>query len=369
MPAACFFVELHFVADGVGTDVCRDGGRQAKGGKEGGGAVGVCLADAPQAGGKAAGDDAAHRHAFAVFPALVGGERFERVAEGVAEVEQRALAAFAFVCGDDGGFGRTAAGDHGLQCRRVVRGDGGAVFFEPGEEVGAVDEAVFDDFGHACGEFARRQGSEGGGVDEDGLRLVKRADEVFALRVVHPGFAADGGIDLRQQGGWDLQAGDAALVAGGGEACDVADDAAAESDDEAVAVVTRGDECIEDARPGGQRFVRLAIGQAHGDAGFVGQRRFERREVVRGDGVVRNDADLSLRDDRGEQVAVVQEAVADVDGVAARDAGRQVDGEGVHEGSCGVDVGDIRGEKLSMTILPSDSSGSLIAIIFTIILR
>ena len=77
--------------------------------------------------------------------------------------------------------------------------------------------------------------------------------------------------------------------------------------------------------------MRLAIGQAHGDAGFVGQCRFERREVVRGDGVVRNDADLPLRDDRGEQVTVVQEAVADMDGVAARGAGRQVDGEGVHK--------------------------------------
>ena len=134
---------------------------------------------------------------------------------------------------------------------------------------------------------------------------------------------------MRQQGGRDLQAGDAALVAGGGEACDVADDAAAESDDEAVAVVTRGDECIEDARPGGQRFVRLAIGQAHGDAGFVGQRRFERREVVRGDGVVRNDADLSLRRALHDKRGVGEQAVTDVDGVVARRTGGEGDFEAV----------------------------------------
>lgn len=68
----------------------------------------------------------------------------------------------------------------------------------------------------------------------------------------------------------------------------------------------------------------------YGDDGFAGKGGSERGEVVAGDVIVGNDADLPLRDDRGEQVAVVQEAVANVDGVAARGAGRQVDGEGVH---------------------------------------
>ena len=158
---------------------------------------------------------------------------------------------------------------------------------------------------------------------------MESADEVFALRVVHPGFAADGGIHLRQQGGRDLQAGDAALVAGSGKACNVANDAAAKGDDEAVAVVTRGNERIEDARPGGQRFVRFAIGQAHGDAGFVGQRRFKRGEVVRGDGVVGDDADLSLRRALRDKRGVGEQAVADVDGVVARRTGGKADVEGV----------------------------------------
>ena len=87
MPATCFFVELHFVADGIAADVCRHGCWQTEGGEQGSGAVGLRRADASQTGGKAAGDDAANGNAFAVFPALVGGECFERVAEGVAEVE------------------------------------------------------------------------------------------------------------------------------------------------------------------------------------------------------------------------------------------------------------------------------------------
>ena len=210
-----------------------------------------------------------------------------------------------------------------------MRADGSTVFFQPGEEVGAVNEAVFDDFRHACGKFARRQGGEGGGINQHRLRLMEGADEVFALRVVHPGFAADGGIHLRQQGGRDLQAGDAALVAGSGKACNVANDAAAKGDDEAVAVIACFNQRIEDARPGGKCFVGFAIGQAHGDAVFVGKCRFERGEVVRGDGIVADDAYLPLRCAGGDEGGVGEQAVADVNGVVARRAGGKADVEGV----------------------------------------
>ena len=210
-----------------------------------------------------------------------------------------------------------------------MRGDGGTVVFQPGEEVGAVNQAVFDNFCHAGGEFARWQAGEGGGINQHRLRLMEGADEVFALRVVHPGFAADGGIHLRQQGGRDLQAGDAALVAGSGKACNVANDAAAEGDDEAVAVIARFNQRIEDARPGGKGFVGFAIGQAHGDAVFVGKCRFERGEVVRGDGIVADDADLPLRCAGGDEGGVGEQAVADVNGVVARRAGGKADVEGV----------------------------------------
>ena len=103
---------------------------------------------------------------------------------------------------------------------------------------------------------------------------MEGADEVLALRVVHPGFAADGGIDLRQEGGRDLQAGDATLVTGGGESGNVANDAATEGDDEAVAVVARFNQRVEDACPGSEGFVSLSIRQADGDAVFARQRRF-----------------------------------------------------------------------------------------------
>ena len=85
--AARFFVELHFVEDGSSGDLSRDGGRQVVSGKKRGGAHGVCVTDAVKDDAKAGSDDAADGHRFAVFPALVMGQRFKGVAEGVAVVE------------------------------------------------------------------------------------------------------------------------------------------------------------------------------------------------------------------------------------------------------------------------------------------
>ena len=63
------------------------------------------------------------RHAdadgFAVQPALVAADGLERVAEGVAEVQQRAAALLAFVLGDDGGLDLAAAPNRVGQRRGV----------------------------------------------------------------------------------------------------------------------------------------------------------------------------------------------------------------------------------------------------------
>src|SRR3546814_7521627 len=51
-----------------------------------------------------------------------------------------------------------------------------AVRLAPGEEIGVVDQAVFDHLGIACAELARGQRREGGGVDQDECGLVEGAD-------------------------------------------------------------------------------------------------------------------------------------------------------------------------------------------------
>ena len=65
---------------------------------------------------------------------------------------------------------------------------------------------------------------------------MEAADEVFAGGEVDAGLAADGGVDLGEESGGDLDVADAAHVDGGEEAGDVADDAAAEGEEERVAV-------------------------------------------------------------------------------------------------------------------------------------
>ena len=122
--------------------------------------------------------------------AVVADELFERMAEGVAEIEQRAVALLGLVARDDGGLGFAAHRDGvaqlGAACEHRL-----PVRFEPGEEMRPVDQAVFDDFGIAGGEFARRQGGEAVGVGEHERRLMEGADQILAMRRIDAGLAAD----------------------------------------------------------------------------------------------------------------------------------------------------------------------------------
>src|SRR5262249_11720758 len=62
----------------------------------------------------------------------------------------------------------------------------------------------------------------------DQYRLVKRADEVLAVRRIDGGLAADRAVDLRQQSGRYLHIGKAAQQARGGKPRDIANDTAAQ---------------------------------------------------------------------------------------------------------------------------------------------
>src|SRR6185312_17074240 len=100
------------------------------------------------------------------------GRRLEGMAERVAEIEERALAALALVGGDDRRLG-AAARDHGMAPRRRVAGEQRcAVGLQPGEEGCVADKAVFDDLGVAGGELARRQRRQRVAVGEDEARLM-----------------------------------------------------------------------------------------------------------------------------------------------------------------------------------------------------
>ncbi len=108
--------------------------------------------------------------------------------------------------------------------------------FEKAEERGRADDAGLDGFLQAGAQLVGGERREQVDVGEDRHGVVEAANQVLAGGEVYPGLAADGGVYLREEGGGDLDVGDAAHVDGGEEAGDVAQDAAAEGDEERVAV-------------------------------------------------------------------------------------------------------------------------------------
>ena len=111
----------------------------------------------------------------------------------------------------------------------------GQIAFQPAEQCGVVDDAVFDDFGEAGAELARGQRSQRVEIAQDESRLIKRTDEIFAGFQVHAHFSADRTVHLRKQGGGYLHEGNAAQISGGHKAGEIADDSAAERHNERFA--------------------------------------------------------------------------------------------------------------------------------------
>ena len=100
------------------------------------------------------------RHAaadrLAVQPGAVAGAGLDRVAEGMAEVEDRAQPRFLLVAGDDAAFSCTSGyrlHERGVVARQQIV----EVRFEPAEEVRVGDRAVLDDFGQSGDQLALRQ--------------------------------------------------------------------------------------------------------------------------------------------------------------------------------------------------------------------
>ena len=183
------------------------------------------------------------------------------------------------------------------------------VCFQPGEEVGVAEQAVFGDLGIAGAEFARRQRVEQRGVGDHQDRLVEGADQILAVARIDAGLAADRGI----------RPAPAAWSASGriepaphrcrGKAGEIADHAAAERDDEIAALDARRDQRLADAsrtsrsssslRPAGTTIARgLDAGRSASAASAAAQ-------MMRGDGLVGDDrharAAAQRRDARAER--------------------------------------------------------------------
>ena len=221
---------------------------------------------------------------------------FDGVAKGVAEVEQGANALLFFVLLDDAGLHLAAVADGVGKGSGLLSHDAGHGVLEFGKEIHVTEQGVFDDFGQAGRKLARGKGLQGGGIGDDGLGLVKRADHVFAEQVVDAGFAAHGGIDLAEQGGGDLDEGDAALVGGGSKAGQIADYAAAEGEDDGAAVGMVLQQAGVDLLEGFAVFVLFAVGQddlANVDAELLAGC-FDVGKIKRGNGLIADDGGFAV---------------------------------------------------------------------------
>ena len=165
--------------------------------------------------------------------------------------------------------------------RAVARQQRGAVAFEPGEELGPVDQAVLDHLGVARAQLTGGQAGQHVGVREHEARLVEDADQVFAVAGVDPGLTADRAVDLGEQRGRDLHVVEAAQQDRRGEAGDVADHPAAERDQRRLASDALRQDLVEQVVEPGHALGRLA-GREHDparrDPGRL-QARFERAEM------------------------------------------------------------------------------------------
>ena len=203
--------------------------------------------------------------------------------------------------------------------------------FEPVEELRVDDQPVLDDLRKPGPELPVGERVEGVGIGDDGDGLVEGADHVLAERVVDAGLAADRGVHLGEQRRRQLHEVDAALVARRGEARHVADDAAAEGDDGAAPVEPLAEQRLVDPFERLEVLVRLALGEDDVRRGHVAEPPERALEVKRGDALVGDDH-RAPGDVIGEQLAPPEQALTDVDRVAAV---AEVDAQGVHGQSIG----------------------------------
>ena len=247
----------------------------------------------------------------------VAGDGLDGMAEAVAEVEQGAIAALGFITGNDVGLVTAAALDGFGQCGGVAGKQRLAMCLQPVEEGRIANRTVLDDFGQTSAQFAIWQGGQRVGVGDHGQRLVEGADQVLALRQVDRGLAADGGVDHGQQRGWQLQERYAAHPAGGGEAGEVADHAAAQRYHAGVAAGAEFGQALHQAVEVGHRLLRLAGGQDHHIERFAGQGRASAVEVMRRDVAVGNQQRLSAGQQGRPAIRLAEQAGADQDRVGA----------------------------------------------------
>ena len=201
----------------------------------------------------------AHGNRLAVRVAGVGGGGLEGVADGMAEIENGAHALLRGVLLHHAHLHRNRTLDERGQGGFVALANRLHAVFHVGEQLGVADGAGLDDFAQPAEVFAFRQRGQQAGIRHHHARRVEGADQVLAERVVDARLAADAAVHHGQKGGGHVDQGDAPHVAGGHEAAQIADDAAAQGEHHALAVRSHARQPGEQPRSVAQRLAALAV--------------------------------------------------------------------------------------------------------------
>ena len=186
--------------------------------------------------------------------------RFDRVPQGVAEVEQPAAVALFQVRFDDVQLGLDRRRDDRRQRVRVAREQPLERLLRPIQQLEIKQRRHLDHLEQPGPQFADRQRAQAVDVGKHKARMVEGADRVLAAGQVDPGLAADRGVDLGQQRGRNLDVVDAAQEAGGDEASQIAHRTAAEGHHPTVTLAAALEHLPPDRGGGLDRLRRLAVG-------------------------------------------------------------------------------------------------------------
>ena len=193
------------------------------------------LAAQVQGQGDARGDPHPESDSAAVGDAEPG-RRLQRVARGMAVVENRARSAVALVLGHDQRLGGDAPEDHALEHGGVSLDQAGTISLQQVEESFVHGDGVLYNLGEGVPIARDRQRLDRGEVGDHGRGLPEGADRVFRAPAVDAGLAADARVHHGQQRGRHRDQPDAPLPDGGRQACKVADRAPAHGDHAAPAI-------------------------------------------------------------------------------------------------------------------------------------
>ncbi len=110
----------------------------------------------------------------------ITGAVFDRVPDGVSKIQDGAEAGIGFVLADNIRLDLAAARDDGRQSFGIALEQLGQALFMLRELNRIVNNAVFDDLGQTGNKLPLRQSCQRIHIAQHKLRLIKRANQIFA---------------------------------------------------------------------------------------------------------------------------------------------------------------------------------------------